>query len=72
MRNEFPISARHFRIDLADAAFPVKILPRFPVTPESIDVHHRKRGVALRGDLDLHGMAMIMNEVVMVEKILPA
>jgi hypothetical protein len=39
--------------------------------PMGIDIHHCKGGVAFFGDFNLHRVAIIMDQVVVIKNILP-
>src|SRR6185436_14701016 len=44
---------------------------RLLVTPKSVNVHHRKRSVLLRGHLNPDCISTVVYQVVVVEKVLP-
>jgi hypothetical protein len=69
---ELPLTIRQLRVHLADAALPVKVFSDRLVPPESIDVDHGERPVPLLGDLDPDRVALIPDQIVSVEDVLPA
>jgi len=69
---ELPLTIRQLRVHFADAALPVEAFSGRLVPPEGIDVHHGERTVPLLGDLDPDRVALISDEIVSVEDVLPA
>jgi len=49
----------------------MKVVLRVFVTPESVNVHNRKSRVLLRRNLNPDRVSTIMNQLVMVEHVLP-
>src|SRR5712692_825957 len=69
MHGHLPLAV-HFRVDLAGAALPVKVLP-VARAPERIHIHNGKSAVALFRNFDSTDFANIMNKLVHVEDFLP-
>jgi len=68
---ELPFARGQLRVDLADPALPVGLLPGDPVPPEGVDIHDGERRILLPGYLDLHRVPPVVDQVVRIEETLP-
>ena len=71
MENQLPLAVRHLRVPLAHASFPMIVTP-LPVAPQRVNVHHREGRIIFLRDLDFTNLALVVNQLVGLEQLLPA
>src|SRR5581483_3751161 len=70
LEDEKPTLA-HLGIDLTGAALPMEGLPRGSIDPQRVDVYDSERSIALLRDCNAPYLAIIMNQIMRLEELLP-
>ena len=67
LENKLPVAAGYPRVKLTSPALPLNLLLCVLVTPQRVNIQNGKGGILLRSDLNLDGVSVVMNQIVLVK-----
>jgi hypothetical protein len=67
LENKLPVSTGYPRVKLTSPALPLNLLLCVLVTPQRVNIQNGKGGILLRSDLNLDGVSVVMNQIVLVK-----